>query len=147
MSLHKDQVTTGLHVAAYTVADSSARTTLEATLVNADRGLEVLQLDTGVLYVCTAAATLTAVAGVSSFDIGFSFTANGSAYFTARQALTIDNEQETGTGTVAYAKALAADPNTFSGASTPISLVAGDVLRVTISSIGTYKAVTVEATP
>lgn len=58
MTRHKDQVTTGLHVACYTVADETARNTLETSLVAADRGHIILQLDDGSLWRCTAAATL-----------------------------------------------------------------------------------------
>jgi hypothetical protein len=41
-------------------------------------------------------------------------------------------------------RALAADQSTFSTVSSwPLSMAVGDVLRVTISGVGTYKAVTV----
>ena len=78
--------------------------------------------------------------------VAFSFDADGSAYLVAPEAMTLAAGSEAGTGTVAYAKALAADTTTFNAASLPVSLAAGDVLRVSVSGLAGYKAVALKRT-
>src|SRR5690606_28465990 len=78
--------------------------------------------------------------------VAFSFDDNGSAYLVAPEALTLAAGSEAGTGTVAYAKALAADTATFSAASLPVSLAAGHVLRLRVSGLSGYQAVALERT-
>lgn len=78
--------------------------------------------------------------------VAFSFDDNGSAYLVAPEAMTLAAGSEGGVGTVAYAKALAADTTSFSAASLPVSLAAGDVLRVSVSSISGYKAIALDRT-
>lgn len=78
--------------------------------------------------------------------VAFSFDADGSAYLVAPEAMTLAAGSEAGTGTIAYAKALAADTATFSAASLPVSLAAGDVLRVSVSGLSGYKALSLERT-
>lgn len=78
--------------------------------------------------------------------VAFSFDDDGAAYLVAPEAMTLAAGSEAGTGTVAYAKALAADTATFSAASLPVSLAAGDVLRVSVSGLSGYKAVALERT-
>ena len=78
--------------------------------------------------------------------VSFSFNANGDAFFVAREAMTLGNAREAGTGTLSYTKALAADTATFSAATLPVSLAVGDVLKVTLASTTSYKSLTLERT-
>jgi hypothetical protein len=78
--------------------------------------------------------------------LSFAFNDNGDAYFVAPVAMTLDTPVVGGTGTLSYAVALAADTTSFSADTAPFVLAAGDVLRVTVASITTYKAVTLERT-
>lgn len=80
--------------------------------------------------------------GASSTAVSFSFSANGSAYYVATATVTLTTATEGGSGTLAYAVADSTDTTTFSADTLPITLDAGDVLRVTVSSISGYKAVT-----
>lgn len=77
-------------------------------------------------------------------EIAFSFTADGSAYYVAHEAMTLTTEYAGGTGTLAYARSPSTDTATFSSTSLPITLASGEALRVTVSSISTFKAVTLE---
>lgn len=74
------------------------------------------------------------------------WSANGDIYFVAHEAMTLSTATEAGTGTLTYTKALAASPTSFSGTTLPVTLAAGDVLKVTCASIGTYKAATLPRT-
>lgn len=75
------------------------------------------------------------------------FTANGDAYIAADVAMTIDaGVAAIGTGTLAYEKSTTAAPGTFSSTSLPATLQAGAWLKVTVSSIGTFKAVELKRT-
>jgi hypothetical protein len=91
------------------------------------------------------ANTLTISASGSAPPVSVTFTANGDAYFVSDRAYTLAVAREAGTGTLAYATALAANPTSFSSASLTITLAVGDVLRITCSGIGAYKAVTLSA--
>lgn len=95
------------------------------------------------LTLANAAALRTAVAYTPPQDVSVSYTANGDAYYVAPEAMTLAASPAVGgTGTLAYTKALAADTTSFSAASLPVTLAAGDVLKITVSGINTYKAVT-----
>lgn len=52
-----------------------------------------------------------------------------------------------GTGTLAYAKSLAASPTSFSSVSGDTAFAEGDVLRVTLSSMGTWVAFDIPRIP
>ena len=86
MGVHSEQVTSNLHVAAYTVANAAARIVYAATLTSAQRGMEVLQLDNGSMWVCTAAATLTAIATNTEAQYGIVKQVNSGGEFTTIQA-------------------------------------------------------------
>ena len=58
MKIHHEQVLHQLHVACHEVADNAAKVALEATLVAADKGYLVIQVDDGTVWQCVAAATL-----------------------------------------------------------------------------------------
>ena len=79
--------------------------------------------------------------------LSVSFAANGDVYFVAPQAMTFGSSPtEAGTGTLVYAKALAASPTSFSTQALPITLATGDILRITCSGISGYKAATIQRT-
>jgi len=59
MTKHADATNAHLHPAAYPVANAAARIALAATLVTGQIGFLVYQVDTDVMYKCSAAATLT----------------------------------------------------------------------------------------
>jgi hypothetical protein len=95
------------------------------------------------LALADAAALRTALAFAAPKDVSVSFTDNGDAYFVAPEAMTLAASPSVGgTGTLAYTKALAADTTSFSSTSLPVTLAAGDVLKITVSGISTYKGVT-----
>ena len=75
-------------------------------------------------------------------EISISFTANGSAYYTSYDNMTISASVAGGIGDFSYEKALVADTTSFSAISLPEDLAIGDVLKVTVSSIDTYASVT-----
>lgn len=79
-------------------------------------------------------------------DISVSFNADSSAYYVAPVATTVDTATTAGTGTITYAKALAASPTSFTNSALPITLAAGDILRFTCTGLSGYKAVTVRRT-
>lgn len=83
--------------------------------------------------------------GGSLAPIGVSFNDNGDAYYAVPEAMTLElgSAIEGGGGTIAYAKALAANTTSFSSASGSTSFAVGDVLKVTCSSLSGYKAVTI----
>ena len=76
MKIHHELVEHQLHVAAHAVADNAARVALEATLVAADRGYLVLQLDDGTVWQCVAAGTLVFVGNNLSGE-GYSVDSSG----------------------------------------------------------------------
>lgn len=79
--------------------------------------------------------------------ISISFTADGSAYFVANEAMTIGSTTyEGGTGTLSYEKALAGATTSFSADPLPVDLAQGDVLKVTVASLSGYKSVTLVRT-
>jgi len=104
---------------------------------------------TDTLFFCedasAGAAGWTAIGSPSSLDpINISFNSNGAAYVVAHEAMTIQSAIEGGTGTLAYAKALAADTTAFTTGALPQSFAVGDVLRVTVSGLATYKSVSLQ---
>lgn len=74
--------------------------------------------------------------------IALSWNSDGDIYFVAPEDMTISSVVSGGTGTLAYAKALAADTASFSTVTLPEDLETGDVLRVSCTGVGTYKAAT-----
>lgn len=76
----------------------------------------------------------------------FSWDVDGAVYLVAPVAMTLDTPIVAGTGTLAYAKALAASPTVFNTVTLPVSLAVGDVLRVTVTSVSGYKALTLTRT-
>lgn len=72
-------------------------------------------------------------------EVSMSFNANGAAYYQTPVATTLAAPSTRGTGTFAYA--YSTDGVTFNNASFPLNMAANSVLRVTVSSIGTYATV------
>lgn len=85
MKIHHDLTEHQLHLAAHPVADNAARLVLEATLVNADRGYLVVQLDHGTYWQCVAAATLVFIGNNLSGE-GYLVDEDGSIYMTLGDA-------------------------------------------------------------
>lgn len=81
---------------------------------------------------------------LSAKNISMSFTANGDAYLVAHEAMTIGSARERGTGTAAYSKST--NGTSFNSTALPVTLAVNDVLKVTITSISGYKALTLERT-
>jgi hypothetical protein len=84
-------------------------------------------------------------AGTSSFDVPFSFNADASGYYIAKRAVTLGAPQVGGSGTVAYALSTT---GTFNAATFPLTMAAGNILRVTVTGLtsGQYAAVNTVAT-
>jgi hypothetical protein len=80
--------------------------------------------------------------------VAATFTAAADAYFPVHEALTLNiaGAVTAGTGTFAYAKALAASPTTFNAITTSTTFAAGDVLKITAASVTGYCAVTLPRT-
>lgn len=77
--------------------------------------------------------------GSDSQSWDFNFTDDAEAYIFARDAMTIELEGTTGTGTAALQKSTAAAPNTFASATSPVTLQAGAKLKVSASAVtGTF---------
>lgn len=76
----------------------------------------------------------------------FNFTSDGEIRMYAHVAMTLTEQDTSGTGTVAYTKSTAAAPDTFSSATSPITLEAGAWLKVTASSVSTIFAVALKRT-
>lgn len=114
-------------------------TSTNPTLAAGEAGFET---DTGKLKIGDGTTAWTSLGYRSLAPISISFTDNGSAYYVAETAMIVATAYAGGTGTLAYATAAAADTTTFEAASLPITLAQGDVLRVTVSGISTYKSVT-----
>jgi hypothetical protein len=88
------------------------------------------------------ALTTTAHGGIIKPPLAMSFSGNGDIYFVAHESLTLTTPTEAGTGTLAYTRALAAAPTSFSTLTFPGTLAVGDILKVTLSGISGYKAAT-----
>ncbi len=84
------------------------------------------------------------VGGVS-FDVPFSFNADAPGYYIAKRAVTLGTPQVGGSGTVAYALSTT---GTFSPATFPLTMAAGNILRVTVTGLtsGQFAAVNTVAT-
>ena len=76
----------------------------------------------------------------------FNFTDDADAYIRAPVAMTVTEQDTSGTGTIAYEKSTAAAPDTFSSTTSPITLEAGAKLKVSASSITGSVAVHLERT-
>ena len=79
-------------------------------------------------------------------EISFMFTADGSAYYVTTDACSIAAGQEGGTGTLTYAIAPDNSATFGSTVTLPQSLAAGETLRVSVSALTTFKAVTLVKT-
>lgn len=66
--------------------------------------------------------------------------------FAAPEAMTISAGMERGTGTLTYAKALSATPTVFTTVTLPVTLAAGDVLRITATGVTVSKSLTLRRT-
>jgi hypothetical protein len=88
------------------------------------------------------ALTTSAHGGIVKPPLAMSFSGNGDIYFVAHESLTLTTPTEAGTGTLAYTRALAAAPTSFSTLTFPGTLAIGDILKVTLSGISGYKAAT-----
>jgi len=77
--------------------------------------------------------------------IDVDFTANGDAIFRMTTAKTLDiaNAVTDGTGTAAYAKALAASPSSYSAITASTSFAVGDRFKITASGVSGVFAVSV----
>jgi hypothetical protein len=89
-----------------------------------------------------AALTSTAHGGIVRPPLAMSFSGNGDIYFVAHEPMTLTTPVEAGTGTLAYTRALAAAPTSFSTLAFPGTLAVGDILKVTLTGISGYKAAT-----
>jgi hypothetical protein len=76
----------------------------------------------------------------------FNFTADGEARFYADIAMTLTQQAESGTGSVAYEKSTFGSPATFTSTSSPITLQAGAWLKVVASGVSTIYAVHLKRT-
>lgn len=86
--------------------------------------------------------TTTAHGGIVKPPLAMSFSGSGDIYFVAHESMTLTTPVEAGTGTLAYTKALAAAPTSFSALTFPGTLAVGDILKVTLTGISGYKATT-----
>lgn len=78
-------------------------------------------------------------------SVHFSWVADGDQYFVADQPYSIETVQEQGTGTLTITKST--DGTTFSAAAAPYTLLAGHVLKLSVSGLSGYKAVTLKDAP
>lgn len=114
-----------------------------AALIDAGAGITVTY-DDGAGTLTIAATGAAALLTVPTWD--FNFTDDADAYIRAPVAMTIAEQDTTGTGTIAYEKSTAAAPDTFSSTTAPITLEAGAKLKVSASSITGSVAVHLERT-
>lgn len=70
-----------------------------------------------------------------ALPLTFNFSADGEARFYADVAMTVTEQADSGTGTVAYEKSTNAAPDTFASTSSPIALEAGAWLKVIASGV------------
>lgn len=87
------------------------------------------------LAIAVADITGLGAGAAMALPLTFNFSAAGTAYFYADEAMTLTQQATVGTGTIAYEKSTTDAPSTFSSTTSPTSLQAGAWLKVTASSV------------
>lgn len=127
-------------VVAFNLSDGVGDIALEDLIILSLTSVEPNSVLT--IFDAHTALTSTAHGGIVKPPLAMSFSGNGDIYFVAHEAMTLTTPVEAGTGTLAYTRALAAAPTSFSTLTFPGALAIGDILKVTVSGISGYKATT-----